>query len=161
VRWRPESADCAECGFAWTLPYQAAVATVAGGPAAVSEALHGVASPTRRSDGRWSATMYVWHLVDVVRFGTERLLTIAEDPERGIPCWDENDLAAVRKYERLSPRVGLLVFEMETRLWLDAAAIPAEATVAHPLFGELGAAELVRRTAHEVHHHTKDVAESP
>jgi hypothetical protein len=111
--------------------------------------------------------MHVWHLVDVVRIGTERLLTLARDPGRGIPCWDENELAAVRKYERLSPAVGLAVFELETDVWLRVAvtlpteAVEAvEAVVEHAMFGELGATELARRLAHEVHHHTMDVAES-
>ena len=47
--------------------------------------------------------MYVWHLVDVLRIGTERLLTLTYDPGRGIACWDENALAEARRYH-LCPR---------------------------------------------------------
>jgi hypothetical protein len=32
--------------------------------------------------------MYLWHLVDVLRIGNERLLTLTRDPRRGITCWD-------------------------------------------------------------------------
>lgn len=161
MRWVPEDAACAACGFDWTIEYEQAVAVVAKGPQRLSDALALVAFPTRRSGARWSASMYVWHLVDVMRIGTERLLTLDRDPQRGIPCWDENELATVRKYDRLSPAVGLAVFELETGVWLGVAAtVPTEAVVEHATFGELGALELARRLAHEVHHHTMDVAGS-
>jgi hypothetical protein len=35
----------------------------------------------------------VWHLVDVLRIGTEPLFALTYDPGRGITCWDENALA--------------------------------------------------------------------
>src|SRR5260370_974252 len=61
---------------------------------------------------RWSASMYVWHLVDVLRIGTERLLTLTHDADRGITCWDENPLAEARRYQQLSPAVGLIVLQL-------------------------------------------------
>jgi hypothetical protein len=102
--------------------------------------------------------MYVWHLVDVLRIGVERLLTLSHDPERGITCWDENALAEARRYEQLSPAVGLIVLRSAAREWSGAAqAAPAEAQVRHPRFGALGALEIIRRDAHEVHHHLMDI----
>ena len=68
--------------------------------------------------GLWSASRYVWHTVDVLRFGTERLWTIAADPSFGVPTWDENVVAEVRSYDQLSPVVGLIA--------LIAAADPGE-----------------------------------
>ena len=65
--------------------------------------------PTEAVDpGLWSASRYVWHTVDVLRFGTERLWTISADPSFGVPAWDENVLADVRSYDQLSPFVGLI-----------------------------------------------------
>lgn len=102
--------------------------------------------------------MYVWHLVDVLRIGAERLLTLKHDPDRGIACWDENALAEDRRYQQLSPGVGLIVLRPASREWVQAAlAAPATAEVSHPEFGTLGAVEIIRRNAHEVHHHLMDI----
>jgi len=115
----------------------------------------------RRAGARWSASMYLWHLVDVVRISAERLLTLECDAKAGVPCWDEKALALARRYDRLSAAGGARMLELETQVWLDVAnAAPLGVVVERPLFGDLGALGLVRRTAHEVHHHLRDVAES-
>jgi hypothetical protein len=102
--------------------------------------------------------MYVWHLVDVLRIGTERLFTLTHDPDRGITCWDENALARGRRYHELSPVVGLIAFRSAARDWVTTAlAAPATARVRHPQFEMLGAVEVIRRNAHEVHHHLWDI----
>jgi hypothetical protein len=158
MRWQPESPVCAECGFDWEAARQEAVALVAAGPGRAAAALAGVPDPLRRDGERWSASMYVWHLVDVLRIGTERLLTLAIDPARGIPCWDENALAEVRRYQQLSPGVGLVVLRSAAREWAQAAeAGPVTAEVSHPQFGTLTAVDVIRRNAHEVRHHLMDI----
>jgi hypothetical protein len=131
---------------------------VAAGPDAAAGALAGVVDPLRQTGGRWSASMYVWHLVDVLRIGTERLLTLTYDPASGITCWDENALARDRHYHQLSPAVGLLELRSAAREWVAAAlAAPVAAQARHPQFGMLGAVEVIRRNAHEVHHHLWDI----
>jgi len=131
---------------------------VARGPEEAAAAVDRVADPMRSVGLRWSASMYVWHLVDVLRIGTERLLTLAHDPGRGIVCWDENALAHDRRYQQLSPVVGVMVLRLAAREWVKAArAAPAAAQVRHPEFGTLGALEIIRRNAHEVHHHLMDI----
>jgi hypothetical protein len=103
--------------------------------------------------------MYVWHLVDVLRIGSERLLTVAHDPGNGLPCWDENALAEVRCYQQLSPGVGLLALAAAQREWSQAAeAAPTGAEVSHPEFGTLTTVDVIRRNAHEVHHHLLDIS---
>ncbi len=42
--------------------------------------------------------MTVWHTVDVLRFGPERLWTLSADPNFGVPSWDENAIAEERSY---------------------------------------------------------------
>jgi hypothetical protein len=158
MRWQPSQPVCAECGFDWGFSRQAATDLVAAGPGAVAGALAGVADPMRQTGTRWSASMYVWHLVDVLRIGTERLLTLTHDPEHGITCWDENALARDRQYHELSPVVGLIALQSAARDWVTAAlAAPGAAQVRHPQFGMLGAVEIIRRNAHEVHHHLWDI----
>lgn len=158
MRWRPDAPTCSERGFDWRCSRESAIAEVAGSPDAVGTALAGVLDPTERTAERWSASMYLWHLVDVLRIGTERLLTLTLDAERGIPCWDENALAENRRYAQLSPLVGLALLERAVPEWVEVAESTSdEAQADHPVFGALGALDVIRRNAHEVHHHIQDV----
>lgn len=161
MHWQPETPTCAECGFDWNCAVPAAIAEVEAAHTAATAALRGVADPLLRRGERWSASMYLWHLVDVLRIGMERLITLRLEPEGAIPCWDENALARVRQYDRLSPAVGLAVLGRAVRDWLGAATTtPADAVTRHPVYGELGTADLIRRTAHEVRHHLQDIERS-
>jgi len=158
MRWQPDSPVCAECGFDWDIARDSAIDLVAQAPDAAAAASVFIQEPTQRAGERWSASMYLWHLVDVLRIGTERLLTLIYDPGRGITCWDENALAEVRRYQQLSPAVGLVVLRSATRDWAKAASrAPSEAVICHPQFGTLGALEIIRRNGHEVHHHLMDI----
>jgi hypothetical protein len=158
MRWQPDSPVCAECGFDWEIDRQNAIEVVERAPNAAVAAIRGIKDPMRRTGDRWSASMYVWHLVDVLRIGTERLLTLTHDPDRGITCWDENALAEARRYQLLSPAVGLIVLQSAAQNWTATAAVAsARAEVHHPQFGVLGAVEIIRRNAHEAHHHLMDI----
>jgi hypothetical protein len=158
MRWQPGSPVCAECGFDWNLARPDAIDLVANVADATATAIARLTDPGHRTGAPWSASMYVWHLVDVLRIGTERLLTVTHDPDRGITCWDENALAQDRHYEQLSPAVGLIVLRSAAQEWCRAAwAAPTEAEVRHPQFGTLGALEIIRRNAHEAHHHLMDI----
>jgi hypothetical protein len=107
---------------------------------------------------RWSACMYVWHLVDLLRISSERLLTLIHDPASGITGFDENMLAEARRYQQLSPAVGLIGLRMAAREWAEVVInAPTDASVTHAELGEMGALEIIRRTAHEVHHHVMDI----
>lgn len=158
MRWQPTEPVCPECGFAWDLSQQAALDLVAAGPDAVAAALREVPDPLHRGPLPWSAAMYAWHLVDVLRIGAERLLTLAVDPGRGLACWDENGLAEARRYQLLSPAVAPLALRTAaTELTRAATTAPAGPAVSHSRFGELDALAIVRRSAHEVHHHLLDI----
>jgi len=158
MRWQPDSPVCAECGFDWQLARHDAIDLVAQVPDAATAAITRIPGPAQHTGNRWSASMYLWHLVDVVRIGTERLLTLTHDPRRGIVCWDENALAAARRYQQLSPVAGLIVLRPAAQAWVTAAAAaPADSQVRHPQFGTLGALEIIRRNAHEVCHHLMDI----
>jgi hypothetical protein len=158
MRWQPHSAVCEECGFAWTVPRNDAIELVTRLAEDATAAVARVREPMQPIGRRWSASMYVWHLVDVMRIGTERLLTLAYDPGRGLTCWDENVLAETRHYGQLSPAVGLIVLQKAAREWVGVAReAPAEVVVRHPEFGDLGALEIIRRNAHEAHHHLMDI----
>ncbi|MCU4185794.1 DinB family protein [Acidiferrimicrobium sp. IK] len=158
MRWGPENPVCAECGFDWAVPASSAIDIVAACPATYAAALAGVSPRPAAENGRWSAGMYLWHVVDVLHIGVERLWTITLDPDTGIPCWDENGLAAARNYSMLSIPVGLHALRQATANWVTTATTtPQDLTTRHDLFGELAAIDILRRNAHEVQHHLLDI----
>jgi hypothetical protein len=158
MRWQPDSAVCAECGFDWTTDRQAATDETTQAPHAAEAAIGHLEDPMRRVGETWSASQYVWHLVDLLRISSERLLTLIHDPGSGITGFDENALTEARHYGQLSTAVGLISLRMAARDWAETARnAPAEANVTHDELGEMGALEIIRRTAHEVHHHLMDI----
>lgn len=158
MRWQPDSAVCAECGFDWAVTRPAATAEVIQAPDAAEESLRHIKDPTLRIGELWSASMYVFHLVDLLHISSERLLTLIHDPGRGITGFDENALAEARRYHQLSTAAGLISLRIAARDWAETESnAPAEATVNHVELGEMGALEIIRRTAHEVHHHVMDI----
>lgn len=158
MRWQPSEPVCPECGFDWSTGRSDCLVIVAECPQRAGSALDAVADPLREAGARWSASMYVWHLVDVLRIGAERLTTLRLDPGRGVPCWDENLLAEARRYRHLSPVVAPIVLEVAARQWLDAAEMAPDTAIEHPQFGTLRTIDVLRRTAHEVVHHLRDIA---
>jgi DinB superfamily len=158
MRWKPDVEQCPQCGFSWSMPLEGAIALVAQAPTTFREAAGRRDARKRPQPEVWSPAEYLWHMVDVIRIGTERLWIALLDPDAGIPCWDADALADVRQYSALSPRVGLRALQEAVQSWRAAAAqISPDATVEHPEFGTLSAADIIRRNAHEVHHHSRDM----
>ncbi len=159
MRWQPDADPCPECGFSWDISAEEGMSIVSGSPSRITGVVEGADGVTRRpAPGVWSPNSYLWHLVDVLRIGGERLLTASLDPAAGIPCWDENALAEVRRYDSLSPRVGVVAYEAAVMQWLAVArSVAGDASVEHPEFGTLTAADIIRRNAHEVRHHELDI----
>ena len=148
---------CAECGFAWDVSFGDAVSMVECAPRWFAKAFDGArfgAPPA----GVWSATAYLWHVVDVLRLGTERFLILTLDPQCGIAPWDADEMAAARSYEKKSSLVGLRMLTDATTEWLAAArATPRSVSAVHPEFGTMDALFCAVRNAHEVVHHVLDV----
>ena len=159
MRWKPDVDPCDECGFAWSVSPLEAIAVVAESPTRIASLIDVPERVSKRpAPGVWSPSEYLWHLVDVLRIGRERLLTVLLDPAAGIPCWDENDLAKARRYGLLSPAVGVVAYEDAAMDWVVAAnKVDPERSVQHPQYGTLTAADIMRRNAHEVRHHGMDI----
>ena len=157
--WKPETDRCPECGFNWNVASGDAVSLVETSPKRIATLFEGSEEATRRpAPDVWSPSAYLWHLVDVLRIGSERLLTASIDPAAGIPCWDENDLAEVRQYDKLSPRVAVVEYGNVVPAWVAVAdRIPMKASVEHPEFDTVTAEDIIRRNAHEVQHHEMDI----
>lgn len=158
MRWKPETDRCPECEFDWNLASDDATSLVATSGKRIATLFEGAGEAARLPPEVWSPSAYLWHLVDVLRIGSDRLLTASIDPAAGIPCWDENSLAEVRQYERLSSRVAVVAYDAAVSAWVDVAdRVSMDAAVEHPEFGTLTAADIIRRNAHEVQHHTLDI----
>lgn len=155
---RPE-ASCPECGFDWGLSsYETLVGQCVRNVAVFGGVLSRVDPAEAVEPGLWSASRYVWHTVDVLRFGTERLWTVSVDPTYGVPAWDENAVADVRSYDLLSPIVGLVALIAAADAWRTAALeAPHDVSTPHSEAGSICAFDIVQRNAHEVCHHLWDV----
>lgn len=160
--WSPRAGRCPECGFDWSeKDYDALIGRCVTEAAEFGTVLARVDPSEPVEPGLWSANRYVWHTVDLLRFGAERLWTISADPSFGVPLWDENVMADVRFYDSLSPLVGLIALVDAVRTWRDAATeAPRDAWTSHAEAGRLWALDIVRRNAHEVCHHLWDVQRS-
>ena len=158
-QWGRRSGRCAECDFDWSeCDYVALVGQCVRNVAVFGEALSRIDPAAAVAPGLWSANRYVWHTVDVLRFGTERLWTISADPSYGVPAWDENVVADVRAYDDLSPVVGLIALIEAAQAWRQAALeAPHDAATTHPEAGDICAFDVVQRNAHEACHHLWDV----
>jgi len=157
--WTHPYGACPECGFDWDeRGYERLVGQCSRDVAVFGGVLSRI-DPTKAVEpGLWSASRYVWHNVDVLRFGTERLWTISADPTFGIPTWDENVLAEVRSYDQLSPMVGLIALIAAANAWRTAAfEAPHDISTLHADAGAVYAFDVVQRNAHEVCHHLWDV----
>jgi hypothetical protein len=155
----PPAGLCAECGFDWAeVDYERLVGQCVRNVAVFGSVLSGIDPAKEVEPGLWSASRYVWHTVDVLRFGTERLWTIGADPGYGVPAWDENVMAEVRAYDALSPVVGLIALVAAVEWWrISALEAPHDVSTPHPEAGAICAFDIVQRNAHEVCHHLWDI----
>jgi hypothetical protein len=156
--WGLRKGLCAECRFDWgETDYENLIGQCVHDVAVFGGVLSQIDPAAAVEPGLWSASRYVWHTVDVLRFGTERLWTISADPFFGVPSWDENIVAEVRAYDDLSPIVGLIALISAAHAWREAAMeAPQDIPTPHPEAGEICAFDIVQRNAHEVCHHLWD-----
>src|SRR4051794_33616038 len=118
---RPPDPPCSECGYAWDIDRDGAVSIVESAPRWFAKAFDGAAWVTP-PPGTWSAVGYLWHVVDVLRFSTERFWILSLDPRSGLPEWSADEMAAARRYQTLSARVGFRALEAAVEDWRVALA---------------------------------------
>ncbi len=157
--WAEQCGVCPECGFDWDeADFEDLVGQCVRDAAVFGEALSEIDPAVAVEPGLWSASRYVWHTVDVLRFGTERLWTLSADHTFGVPSWDENVIAEARAYDQLSPVVGLIALIAAVRSWRTAAMeAPHDVDTPHPEAGAICSFDIVQRNAHEVRHHLWDI----
>ncbi len=162
MAWEAQSGVCGECGFDWEQRNIETLVEQCGRDiAAFEDALEAVDPLVPVAEGLWSANSYVWHSVDVLRFGAERFWTLSLDPGCGVPAWDEGKVADSRSYDQLSPLVAVVAIGDAFATWRTAAlGAPRNVATSHPEARAIDTFDLVQRNAHEIKHHLYDVQRS-
>jgi hypothetical protein len=152
---------CHECGYDWTLSVEDARGIVAGAPARCAELIGDRWEEARaKPDARtWSPSGYVWHMADAIGIWSERLAALASDPGSPLVGFDQDDLADVRGYDRLSPIAGVWAFERRVRDWNEALGShpDPDRSLEHPDFGAWTIAAVIRWMGHDLFHHLHDI----
>ena len=149
---------CPQCGFDWGLVDGVALEVVGHAPSLYSSAFAGREGARYGAAGFWSPREYLWHVVDVLRHGTENLWTLAVDPDAGFAPWREHDVMAARSASPMSVRVGLWALAVAVGEWNRAAhEAPPDVASWEPDQGWVNRGHVLRWTAHEVVHHERDI----
>lgn len=147
------STTCPACGFDWTTDLESAVLAVLDAPGRYAHAFAGRDGPRSMVDGSQSPREHLWAAVDVLRFGTERLWTLALDPDAGVMPWRPADAAALRQASPMSVRVGLWALSVAAGDWGRAARdAPPDVSAWHDDIGWMNRLLMIRRDAHDVVH---------
>jgi hypothetical protein len=134
------------------------VAAVPGRLDALVAARPGTTGGERHPDLGWTVAGYVAHVGDNLRIWAERLAGITAGGPTAIVAFDEDAMAAVRSYDRLSWPAVRWSLERAVRDWRDAlAAAPPDLVMQHSERGAIGLDEITRMTAHDAVHHAWDV----
>ena len=89
---------CRECGFDWSISVEGAAALIPGVPDRYAKLLEGQDGSARHPSLTWSVGAYVCHVGDNLRIFAERMWSAVEARQVHIEGYDQDDLAAVRKY---------------------------------------------------------------
>jgi hypothetical protein len=145
---------CEACGFdPAAMTFEQAVTFVEDAPDAWVAVM-----PTAVSTQPWSPVAYLWHVVDVLRFGAERFWSLTLDPTAPLPPWDADEVAAARSYGEQSVAVGIQCLRAAANVWAGAAlSCPPDVLAPHAELGSVGRDDFVVRNVHEVVHHLWDV----
>jgi hypothetical protein len=159
--WVAQYGDpCRECGFDWAQSPESAIALAEGVPGRFAALLDGRAGDEVFPGATWSAKAYVFHVADNFRIFAERLEGVAAGGSTALASYDQDELAAARRYEQMSVESALWSVRNAATVWASAAryALSQDTAFLHEERGRLTAAEATRGPAHDALHHCLDVA---
>ena len=158
--WITEYGDpCRECGFDWSIEPNEAILLVEALPDRFAAVLDSSTGDEVFPGTTWSAKGYVFHVADNLRIFAERLEGVAAGGSTALPSYDQEELAAARRYEEMSLQSALWSLRDAVASWARAnrASLTRGATFLHEERGPLSAAEIARGPAHDAVHHLWDV----
>jgi hypothetical protein len=159
--WVGEYGDpCRGCGFEWSQSPESAITAAEAVPGRLAELLDGKAGDEVFPGATWSAKAYVFHVADNLRIFAERLEGVAAGGPTVLASYDQDELAAARRYERMSVESALWSVHDAAAAWASASrqALVSATAFLHEERGLLTAAEVARGPAHDAVHHCADVA---
>lgn len=153
---------CRECGFDWTIPVADAVEVIRRLPAVYAGALQEASGAERHRDLAWSVGSYVCHVGDNLRIWAERLAGAAAAGSFTVATYDQDALAAARRYDQIPLGASLWSLDRAVDDWLVAVdrAGRANTLLDHPERGLLGVVDVARSNAHDGFHHGWDIRRS-
>jgi hypothetical protein len=159
--WVAQYGDpCRECGFDWSQNPESAIALVEAVPGRLAALLDGRAGDEVFPGATWSAKAYVFHVADNLRIFAERLEGVVAGGPTALASYDQDELAAARRYEQMSVESALWSVRDAAVAWASATrrALACDTAFLHEERGPLTAAEVTRGPAHDAFHHCLDVA---
>lgn len=150
---------CRECGFSWATTPEAAIALVAAFPTELRGELLEADGWKCHPELDWPVVAYVCHVADNLRIWAERLAGIALSGNPSVAPYDENLLAAARRYNEVTLAGALWSLGRAVDDWSRAVELAGETGIVmvHPERGELALVDVVRATAHDAAHHRWDI----
>jgi hypothetical protein len=153
---------CRECGFDWSLSFDAAVELVAGMPTRYASLLSGRDASARHPDLGWTAGGYVCHVTDNLRIWAERLAGAGLGGPAEVPGYDENLLGRAREYNQVPITGALWSLRSAAQDWATAIALAAgeKVVLQHAGRGAQTVLDVARNNAHDAFHHGWDIGRS-
>jgi hypothetical protein len=153
---------CRECGYDWSLSTAAALDLVAAVPARYAALLGDADGSARHPELEWTAGGYVAHVVDNLRIWAERLAGASLGGSPDVPGYDEQLLAAARRYDALPVAGSLWSLQRAVDAWLAAVerAVAEDVELRHEARGVQRVSDVVRNNAHDAFHHEWDIRRS-
>ena len=115
----------------------------------------------RHPDLQWSVCGYVCHVGDSIRIWSERIATVALGADGPVAIYSQDLLATARHYDDVRIDAALWSLERAVGDWRAALALVDDDETFAMLHEEMGAMRLddvVTIRAHDVVHHTYDIA---
>jgi hypothetical protein len=153
---------CRQCGFAWLLGSDDAIALVCGAPDRLAAQLAGTDGRARHRDLGWTASGYVAHIGDNLRIWSEQLAGVLAGGDPHVPGYDEKLLAEARHYNDIPLASALWAVRQSVSAWAPTIreAIAHGVVLQHAGRGAHKATDIVLSNTHDLVHHEWDIARS-
>jgi hypothetical protein len=150
---------CRDCGFAWSLTSEQAIASVLALPDRFAHLIGSADGSRRHPDLEWNVGAYVCHVADNLHIWAQWLAGAALAGEARVPGYEEKDLGDARFYTKVPVGGALWLLRQATRPWHEAVtvALAHDVVLAHESRGPQSVHDVVRSNAHDAFHHGWDI----
>ena len=164
MTWGPETFGdpCRECGFGWDLKPASAEDMIRQAPDAFARFVPDDTVGKRRvPELGWNVAGYISHVSDSIRVWSERIVTVTGGSDGSVGPYDQDLLAAARRYDQIPAHAALWSLSRAAADWQAALATIDETSrsflMRHGEMGDMTATDVIRIRAHDVHHHRMDI----